>query len=136
MKRGPKPKAVTLSRRKASGNVIEKLSDNPTVENLKDAEVDVSLAELEDRVADVRDSWETDSLFEDAFEDLSAGKIDGDACKSTASHAVLFSSPATHASVTSLFNASAFPLTTGCTLLHVKRRLQTYHFCSIRNMHT
>ena len=65
-------KAVALPRRKANANAYEQLPENPTATDLKNAEVNVSLAELEDRVADVRDSWETDSLFEDAFEELTA----------------------------------------------------------------
>lgn len=65
-------KTVSLSRRKAQPDAFEKLSDNPTPSELKSAAVNVALAELEDRVADVRESWETDSLFEDAFEELTA----------------------------------------------------------------
>lgn len=71
-------KGVSLSRRKAQTNAFEKLPNNPTPDELKDAAVNVSLAELEERVADVRDSWETDSLFEDAFEELSEQKIPSD----------------------------------------------------------
>jgi NAD-dependent histone deacetylase SIR2 len=69
-KRGPK--VVAPPKRRANADAYEQLPDNPTAADFKDAEVNVSLAELEDRVADVRDSWETDSLFEDAFEDLTA----------------------------------------------------------------
>lgn len=66
-------KGVSLPKRKAQANAYEKLGDSPTVDEMKNAAVNVALAELEERVADVRDSWETDSLFEDAFEELSAG---------------------------------------------------------------
>lgn len=48
----------------------EKLPDNPSVEELKTAAVTISLADLEERVADVRDSWEEDSLFEEVIEEL------------------------------------------------------------------
>lgn len=65
-------KGVALSRRKANADAFDKLPDNPTPLELKNAAVNVALAELEDRVADVRESWETDSLFEDAFEELTA----------------------------------------------------------------
>ena len=64
-------KGVTLAKRKTSpGKAPEKLSDNPTSDELRDAAVHISLADLEERVADVRDSWETESLFEDVFEEL------------------------------------------------------------------
>lgn len=56
----------------ANADAYEQLPENPTAADYLDAEVNVSLAELEERVADVRDSWETDSLFEDAFEELAA----------------------------------------------------------------
>lgn len=64
-------KGVALARRKASSNkATEKLPDNPTPDELRDAAVTISLTDLEERVADVRDSWETESLFEDVFEEL------------------------------------------------------------------
>ncbi|KAF7560577.1 hypothetical protein G7046_g3571 [Stylonectria norvegica] len=80
-KRGAK--GVSLPKRKANkAAACEKLPDKltkltkpnkPTTEKeIKNAAVNVALTELEERVADVRDSWETDSLFEDAFEELSA----------------------------------------------------------------
>lgn len=80
MKRGA-AKGVSLSRRKAKGDAFEKLPTDASVAELKAAAVHVSLADLEDRVADVRDSWETDSLFEDAFEELAKGNIDLSDCK-------------------------------------------------------
>ena len=65
-------KGVTLTKHNIStNNVVEKLPENPTPEQLNEAAVTISLADLEERVADVRDSWETESLFEDVFEDLS-----------------------------------------------------------------
>ncbi|KAL6817152.1 NAD-dependent histone deacetylase [Trichoderma sp. SZMC 28015] len=72
MKRAPAgKKGVTLPKRtQAQLNALDRLPENPTLEEIKEATVHVSLAELEERVADVRDSWETDSLFEDALEDL------------------------------------------------------------------
>ena len=64
-------KGVALAKQKTSPKkVLEKLPDNPTSDELRDAAVHISLADLEERVADVRDSWETESLFEDAFEEL------------------------------------------------------------------
>ncbi|KAF4945458.1 hypothetical protein FGADI_11960 [Fusarium gaditjirri] len=65
-------RTVALSKRKAQPNALEKLGDNPTADEIKTAEANVALAELEERVADVRESWETDSLFEDAFDELNA----------------------------------------------------------------
>lgn len=77
-------KGVSLAKRKAQANAFDKLSENPTEAELKNAAANVALAELEERVADVRDSWETDSLFEDAFEELTAdppnGNDDADVC--------------------------------------------------------
>lgn len=70
MKRAAAGKGVSLAKRKAETNAFEKLPQNPTPAELKEAEVNESLAELEDRVTDVRESWETDSLFEDALDDL------------------------------------------------------------------
>lgn len=77
MKRGA-AKGVKLPRRKAKASAFEKLPDDPTVDQLKAAHVHVSLSELEDRVADVRDSWETDSLFEDAFAELAQESASSD----------------------------------------------------------
>lgn len=61
-------------RRPAKGtpnpNAFEELPPSPTASALKAASVSVSLAELEQRVDDVRDSWETDSLFEDIIDSL------------------------------------------------------------------
>ncbi|KAF4455548.1 nad-dependent histone deacetylase sir2 [Fusarium austroafricanum] len=65
-------RSVALSKRKAQPNALDKLGDNPTEDEIKTAAANVALAELEERVADVRESWETDSLFEDAFEELNA----------------------------------------------------------------
>jgi hypothetical protein len=77
-------KGVSLAKRKANVNAFDKLGDNPTEQQLKEAAATVALAELEERVADVRDSWETDSLFEDVFEDLAnnpaAAKKSGEFC--------------------------------------------------------
>jgi hypothetical protein len=53
----------------------EKLPDNPSVEELKTAAVSISLADLEERVADVRDSWEEDSLFEEVIEELTDDSV-------------------------------------------------------------
>lgn len=63
-------RGVKLPRRRAHANAVDRLPAEPTADQLKDAAIEVSLADLEERVADVRDSWETDSLFEDAFDAL------------------------------------------------------------------
>lgn len=49
------------------------LPDNATPDELKDAAINITVADLEERVASTRDSWETESLFEDAFEELVNG---------------------------------------------------------------
>ncbi|EJP64691.1 Sir2 family protein [Beauveria bassiana ARSEF 2860] len=61
-------RGVKLPYRKAHANALNASRSEPTAAQLKNAAIEVSLADLEERVADVRDSWETDSLFEDAFE--------------------------------------------------------------------
>ncbi|OAA46473.1 NAD-dependent histone deacetylase, silent information regulator Sir2 [Beauveria brongniartii RCEF 3172] len=61
-------RGVKLPRRKAPANALDGSRSEPTAAQLKNAAIEVSLADLEERVADVRDSWETDSLFEDTFE--------------------------------------------------------------------
>ncbi|PHH69250.1 hypothetical protein CDD82_7898 [Ophiocordyceps australis] len=64
---------VKMQRRvKARADAFDKLPQNATLADIKKAEANVSLAELEERVNDVRESWETDSLFEDAIEELGA----------------------------------------------------------------
>lgn len=72
MKRAPAgKKGVALAKRsQARLDALDRLPENATIDEVKEASVNVSLAELEERVADVRDSWETDSLFEDALEEL------------------------------------------------------------------
>ncbi|PFH55025.1 hypothetical protein XA68_11016 [Ophiocordyceps unilateralis] len=81
MKRGAK--GHTLRRKKVNAD-DSKLPKNPALDEAKKADANISLAELEERVNDVRESWETDSLFEDAFEELSnesslsaSGQLDG-----------------------------------------------------------
>lgn len=73
-KRGTVNKGVSLPRRKAQADAYacDSLPENPTPAELNAAVNSEALAELEDRVADVRESWETDSLFQDAFDELSA----------------------------------------------------------------
>ncbi|GJN84056.1 NAD-dependent histone deacetylase sir2 [Purpureocillium lilacinum] len=87
MKRAPagKAAAVALPPRRGNPDALDSLPANPTLEDIKRAEANVSLAELEDRVNDVRESWDTDSLFEDAFLELSSssdadGEKKSDAC--------------------------------------------------------
>ncbi|KJZ74676.1 NAD-dependent protein deacetylase hst1 [Hirsutella minnesotensis 3608] len=70
MKRVAAGKGVTLPRRKANPDAFDKLPKNATLADIKQADVNVSLAELEERVNDVRESWETDSLFEDVLDEL------------------------------------------------------------------
>jgi hypothetical protein len=70
-KRGPAAKGVVLPKHKAKASAFDKLPENPTEKQLENAAVSVALADLEQRVADVRDSWETDSLFEDVIDELS-----------------------------------------------------------------
>ncbi|ESU16112.1 hypothetical protein FGSG_09514 [Fusarium graminearum PH-1] len=65
-------RSVAISKRKAQPNALDTLGENPTEDEIKTAVAHVALADLEERVADVRESWETDSLFEDAFEELSS----------------------------------------------------------------
>jgi hypothetical protein len=71
-KRGPAAKGVALPKHKANASAFDKLPENPTEKQLENAAVSVALADLEQRVADVRDSWETDSLFEDVIDELSS----------------------------------------------------------------
>ncbi|KAJ6437784.1 histone deacetylase SIR2 [Purpureocillium lavendulum] len=80
MKRAPagKAPAVALPPRKGDPDALDSLPANPTLEDIKRAEANVSLAELEDRVNDVRESWDTDSLFEDALLELTADDTDPD----------------------------------------------------------
>ncbi|KYK55060.1 hypothetical protein DCS_07021 [Drechmeria coniospora] len=71
MKRGTVGKAAsTPPHGKGDANALDTLPENPTMEDIKRAEANVSLADLEARVNDVRDAWETDSLFEDVFQEL------------------------------------------------------------------
>ncbi|KAF4124369.1 NAD+-dependent protein deacetylase SIR2 [Geosmithia morbida] len=66
-------KGVHLASGKSSADkAVEEVPENATPDQLRDAAVTVSLTDLEERVADVRDSWETESLFEDVFEELNA----------------------------------------------------------------
>lgn len=58
----PKPKADL--------HALERLPQNPSSDELKSAAVNISLADLEERVADVQDQWEESSLFEDALDEL------------------------------------------------------------------
>ncbi|KAJ6785647.1 hypothetical protein PWT90_04795 [Aphanocladium album] len=76
-------RGVKLPRRRGHANALNKLPSEPTAAQLKDAAIEVSLADLEERVADVRDSWETDSLFEDTFEAIAA---ESSAASSITSH--------------------------------------------------
>lgn len=67
--------SLSASKRKpqaAQANAYDKLPKDATEAEIRDAAVTEGLAELEDRVADVRDSWETESLFDDVFDELTA----------------------------------------------------------------
>ncbi|KAH8170975.1 sir2 family protein [Sarocladium implicatum] len=59
----------------ANADAFENLPKSPTPADLKKASVSVSLAELEQRVDDVSDSWETDSLFEDVIDSLTTAEL-------------------------------------------------------------
>ncbi|KOS23044.1 NAD-dependent protein deacetylase hst1 [Escovopsis weberi] len=85
MKRSAAGKTAAPARERARSDAFDDLSANPTIEEIREASVNASLAELEDRVADTRDSWETDSLFEDIIDELAnedSGPCSGgpDAC--------------------------------------------------------
>lgn len=64
--------SLSASKRKPQTNAYDKLPKDATEAEIRDAAVTEGLAELEDRVADVRDSWETESLFDDVFDELTA----------------------------------------------------------------
>ena len=83
-KRAAKGVSLSASKRKPDTHAVDKLPDNATEAEIRHAVVSESLVELEDRVADVRDSWETESLFEDVFDELTA--------ETTAFDGMLFSS--------------------------------------------
>ncbi|KAM3554154.1 hypothetical protein ARSEF4850_006587 [Beauveria asiatica] len=76
-------RGVKLPRSKAHANALHDSPNEPTAAQLKNAAIEVSLADLEERVADVRDSWETDSLFEETFEAIAD---ESSASSSTSSH--------------------------------------------------
>lgn len=67
MKRGAKGHALRRKKTNVEDGVKEKKLDEA-----RKADAHMSLTELEERVKDVKESWETDSLFEDAFEELSS----------------------------------------------------------------
>lgn len=70
-KRPGAPSGVALP---TGTQTLEKpLSEHATPDELKDAAINITVADLEERVASTRDSWETESLFEDAFEELVNG---------------------------------------------------------------
>lgn len=67
-----KSKTQAQAQAHADANAYDKLPKDATEAEIRDAAVTEGLAELEDRVADVRDSWETESLFDDVFDELTA----------------------------------------------------------------
>jgi NAD-dependent histone deacetylase SIR2 len=70
-KRPGAPAGVSLP---PSNATLEKpLPDNATPDELKDAAINITVADLEERVASTRDSWETESLFEDVLDELANG---------------------------------------------------------------
>lgn len=75
-KRAGAPSGVALP---TGAQTLEKpLPDNATPDELKDAAINITVTDLEERVASTRDSWETESLFEDAFEELVNGADTGE----------------------------------------------------------
>jgi hypothetical protein len=63
-------KGLKPPRPRADHHALEKLPQDASSEQLKSAAVNISLADLEERVADVQDQWEESSLFEDALDEL------------------------------------------------------------------
>lgn len=63
-------KGIKPPKPKADLHALEKLPQDPSSDQLKTAAVNISLADLEERVADVQDQWEESSLFEDALDEL------------------------------------------------------------------
>jgi len=62
--------AYGLKGRSSKKDPFESLPANPTLSDIKSAVADASMEELEDRINDVRESWETESLFEDVIDEL------------------------------------------------------------------
>ncbi|KAG5929155.1 hypothetical protein E4U42_006979 [Claviceps africana] len=77
MARAP-TKCASPMRRKAESDGLVDLDDDANTADFQAVAANVSLAELEDRVADVRDSWETDSLLEDVLDELTTEAVDAD----------------------------------------------------------
>ncbi|GAO16313.1 uncharacterized protein UV8b_05661 [Ustilaginoidea virens] len=73
--------SVRCAQPTAEDDAVETPSENSSTTQVEAAAVNGSLADLEDGDADTlaRDSWETDSLFQDAFEELTREGIDADA---------------------------------------------------------
>lgn len=63
-------KGLKPPKSKADLHALENLPVDASSEQLKSAAVNVSLADLEERVADVQDQWDESSLFEDALDEL------------------------------------------------------------------
>jgi hypothetical protein len=63
---------------RAKKSAFDKLGENATLSEIQNAVADGAMAELEERVNDVRDSWETDSLFEDVFAELGSDDVKAD----------------------------------------------------------
>lgn len=59
-------------------DAFDKLPEDPTVDEYKAAIAQVNLAELEERVDEVKDSWETDSLYDDLIIEVGADAIADD----------------------------------------------------------
>jgi hypothetical protein len=73
-----KQHAYALKRRNNKKNAFDKLPENPSLSEIQSAVADSAMAELEERVNDVRDSWETDSLFEDVIAEQGAEDVKWD----------------------------------------------------------
>lgn len=64
------PKHAARPSRNAAIKRQPSSSPSAIPEELKDAAVKIALVDLEERVADTRDKWENESLFEDALDEL------------------------------------------------------------------
>ncbi|KAG6011512.1 hypothetical protein E4U43_008265 [Claviceps pusilla] len=109
MKRAPTQRASSM-RRKAESEALVGLDDGANAAVFKSVAANVSLAELEDRVADVRDSWETDSLFEDVLDELSKETDEADE-----NHHHLSPSSSSSSSSSSAASSSSFSSPDMCT---------------------
>lgn len=74
------PKHAARPSRNAAIKKQPSSSPSATSEELKDAAVQISLVDLEERVADTRDKWENEFLFEDALDELTKKDAQSSLC--------------------------------------------------------